>query len=70
MLTFCQIIGFKERDSMPSLLDGRIDHYKNQYEKIASSRDSSQNGNLILDTTNDGNTSPAVDDFDYSQPVH
>ena len=55
---------------MPSLLDGRIDHYKNQYEKIASSRDSSQNGNLILDTTNDGNTSPAVGDFDYSQPVH
>ena len=55
---------------MPSLLDGRIDHYQNQYEKIASNRDSSQNGNLILDTTNDGNTSPAVGDFDYSQPVH
>ena len=55
---------------MPTLLDGRIEQYKNQYEKIASSRDSSENGNLILDTTNDGNTSPAVGDFDYSQPVH
>ena len=43
---------------------------KKQYEKIVSSRDSSQNGNSILDTTNDGNTSPAVGDFDYSQPVH
>ena len=55
---------------MPMLLDGRIDHYKNQYDQIASGMDSSHDVTLILGTTNNGNTSPAVGDFDFSQPVH
>ena len=54
---------------MPMLLDGRIDHYKNQYDQIASGMDSSHDVTLILGTTNNGNTSPAVGDFDFSQPV-
>ena len=54
---------------MPNLLDGRIDHYKNQYEEIASSRDSSRNGTLVMDITNNCNTSPASCIYDYLQPV-
>ena len=55
---------------MPNLLDGRIDHYENQYDKIASSRDSSHNGTLVMDSTFNCNTSPASCDFDYAQSVH